>query len=260
MSDTRSLTPLSEMDYEAIAAAVMETGRGRWFLAEYARRNRQADTTAVLAAIERLDSFVREAAGGVEAGGDAATGPAVDDGTGLSAHVQDCTARILSAVEDIQEAAWSLRENGAAGEICDRIDRRSTVIHLAASAVEAVAARLGRLAAQPALPMPAMAMAGGRGMARHSPTDPADIDVVEIETQARMPLTDGAPSHHARLRRRGSSLVSERDLLLAEPGAAPEPLPEEPAATSASVDVSYSEADLRAIGALPVQDRLRFFA
>jgi len=30
--------PLSEADYDLIEAAVMETGRGRWFLAEYARR------------------------------------------------------------------------------------------------------------------------------------------------------------------------------------------------------------------------------
>ena len=49
MSDARSLTPLSETDYEAIAAAVMETARGRWFMAEFAKRNRQADTEQVLA-------------------------------------------------------------------------------------------------------------------------------------------------------------------------------------------------------------------
>ena len=55
MSDTRSPSPLSAADYDAIAAAVMETGRGRWFLAEYARRNRQADTEMVLSAIARLE-------------------------------------------------------------------------------------------------------------------------------------------------------------------------------------------------------------
>ena len=36
--------PLTDADYEAIEAAVVETNRGRWFLAEYARRNRHADT------------------------------------------------------------------------------------------------------------------------------------------------------------------------------------------------------------------------
>ena len=49
---------LAEADYGAIEQAVMETARGRWFLAEYARRNRHADTTAVLDAIGRLESVV----------------------------------------------------------------------------------------------------------------------------------------------------------------------------------------------------------
>src|SRR5579864_2892912 len=43
-----------EADYEAICAAVLATERGRWFLAEYARRNRQADTVELVAAIERI--------------------------------------------------------------------------------------------------------------------------------------------------------------------------------------------------------------
>ena len=34
---------VSEADYDLIEAAVMETGRGRWFLAEHARRNRHAE-------------------------------------------------------------------------------------------------------------------------------------------------------------------------------------------------------------------------
>lgn len=42
-------------DYDAIAAAVMETERGRWFLAEYARRNRVADTSLVLEALSALE-------------------------------------------------------------------------------------------------------------------------------------------------------------------------------------------------------------
>src|SRR6476661_1558554 len=55
MSEARSLTPLSEKDYEAIAAAVMETARGRWFMAEFAKRNRQSDTAQVLSAVQRLE-------------------------------------------------------------------------------------------------------------------------------------------------------------------------------------------------------------
>lgn len=48
--------PVSDADYEAIEAAIMETARGRWFLLEYARRNRNADTRTLLSAINRLES------------------------------------------------------------------------------------------------------------------------------------------------------------------------------------------------------------
>jgi hypothetical protein len=54
MPDEETDVTLSDLDFDTIEAAVMETGRGRWFLKEYARRNRNADTLAVLAALERL--------------------------------------------------------------------------------------------------------------------------------------------------------------------------------------------------------------
>src|SRR5271165_7527360 len=57
-----ALSPISarpvlpgEADYEAIREAFMETSRGRWFLGEYAKRNRNADTTMVLDAVARLE-------------------------------------------------------------------------------------------------------------------------------------------------------------------------------------------------------------
>lgn len=53
--------PDDEHAYEQIEAAVMETARGRWFLHEYARRNRHADTTMVLSAIERLQRQLLDA-------------------------------------------------------------------------------------------------------------------------------------------------------------------------------------------------------
>jgi hypothetical protein len=52
--------PLSAADYAAIEAALLQTSRGRWFLAEYARRNRHADTGMLLTALERLENIVRE--------------------------------------------------------------------------------------------------------------------------------------------------------------------------------------------------------
>ena len=45
---------LNRDDFDQIEAAVLETERGRWFLQEYARRLRAAETAEILAAVERL--------------------------------------------------------------------------------------------------------------------------------------------------------------------------------------------------------------
>src|SRR3954468_18464441 len=57
-----ALSPISaratlpgEEDYAAISEAFMETARGRWFLREYAKRNRNADTGMVLDAVARIE-------------------------------------------------------------------------------------------------------------------------------------------------------------------------------------------------------------
>jgi hypothetical protein len=57
MSDVPA-TQINHTDYEVIEAAVMETERGRWFLSEYAQRNRHADTQSVLSAIEKLHNSI----------------------------------------------------------------------------------------------------------------------------------------------------------------------------------------------------------
>src|SRR5712691_12045193 len=49
----------AEADYDTIHAAVMRTVRGRWFLEEYAKRNRNADTGLVLDAIAHVEAVVR---------------------------------------------------------------------------------------------------------------------------------------------------------------------------------------------------------
>ncbi|MDP2800513.1 MAG: hypothetical protein Q8O26_01385 [Phreatobacter sp.] len=154
---------LAEADYRSIEEAVMETARGRWFLAEYARRNRHADTLAVLDAIGKLESAVavpraapdidrvrmeiREMAHAIARtkaeiaaikpeGVDAGTGHFEDASVELDAIVQataTATGDILSAAETIQEIAWTLREMGAEGEVCDLIDTKTTDIYTACS-------------------------------------------------------------------------------------------------------------------------------
>ncbi|WP_439575903.1 hypothetical protein [Phreatobacter sp.] len=154
--------PISEADYESIADAVMETARGRWFLAEYARRNRHADTTAVLGAIQRLEGTlavarapapeidrirmdIREMAQAIAQtkAEIAAIKPEGSDGgrfeeasVELDAIVQataTATGDILGAAETIQEIAWTLREQGTPDEVCDLIDAKATDIYTACS-------------------------------------------------------------------------------------------------------------------------------
>jgi chemotaxis protein CheZ len=158
-------------DYDAIFAAVMETDRGRWFLAEYARRNRQADTAEVLAAIERLAATappVVLAGPGRPAG---ETGAAIDllrveladmanaiartkseiasirPDAAPGGHILEATEQldavvrtteratsdILAAAEQVQEVAWTMREQGMESEFCDRLDGYATEIYTACS-------------------------------------------------------------------------------------------------------------------------------
>lgn len=162
MSEARSLTPLSDADYEAIAAAVMETARGRWFMAEFAKRNRQADTTQLLNAIGRIERVV-----GLQASqpshepdlGEAAaligdlridleriSGKAEDRSSGLAARIEGAAGTIVAATESVQEAAWSLREAGADEALCDMLDRHAAEISAAIAEIDGTVQRIDKIA------------------------------------------------------------------------------------------------------------------
>ncbi len=169
MTQHYALTPLDPADYDAIEAAVMETARGRWFLAEFAKRNRNADTGVLLGAIDRLEKSLvnnkpnqqfeqvrfdlQEMAKVIERTKDeiAALRPDGDSikqfeeaAIALDAIVQTtekATSDILEAAESIQEAAWTLREQGANSDQCDIIDRRATDIYTACSFQDLTAQR-----------------------------------------------------------------------------------------------------------------------
>lgn len=295
MSDARSLSPLSAADYDAIAAAVMETARGRWFLAEYARRNRQSDTEMVLSAIARLErlctvpataadtnSDLSETARAIaELRGDLDRAGVAGSSARLSVRIHETAAGILDAAEAIQEIAWTLRENGTAAELCDRLDRRATEIYGATTVVEAGANQIEKVADTIAMldaslratvdetafslpevsPAPAATVEARRPTPSKLATDPRDIDVVEADTQQRVPLSVSGQHQQTQLYRRRSSVqAAEDDIAFADVGTAAEAIMMPPSASSAQVEFSYSEADLRAIGSLPIEDRLRFFA
>ncbi|SIQ03002.1 hypothetical protein [Bosea sp. TND4EK4] len=162
MSDARSLTPLSQADYEAIEAAVMETARGRWFMAEYAKRNRQADTQQLLTAIGRIERVVGL---GVQETSrednllDAAalihdlrsdleriSGRSEDRASGLAAQIEQAAGTVTMATESIQEVAWTLREAGAEELLCDTLDHRTTEIAGAIAIIDGLSQRVDKIA------------------------------------------------------------------------------------------------------------------
>jgi hypothetical protein len=136
----------SEADYDAIQEAFMETSRGRWFLGEYAKRNRNADTKMVLDAVARiegtlaaqklpepeperdplLDQMLTSFRDALTEARHAAT-TAVGD-----LALEQNLAPVRKGARVVREIAWRLREIGADGRICDLIDSQVLVIENAA--------------------------------------------------------------------------------------------------------------------------------
>jgi hypothetical protein len=161
MSNLPVPMPLSEADYDMIESAVLETTRGRWFLAEYARRNRHADTTMLLGAIERLEASLRgeatprlvdrlrfdlvEMANSIvrtkaeiatikpDADQHGKFGEATEELDSIVQATETATSEILAAAEQVQEIAWTLREQGLDPMVCDTLDARATEIYTACS-------------------------------------------------------------------------------------------------------------------------------
>lgn len=124
-----------EADYDAISAAFMETSRGRWFLGEYAKRNRNADTRMVLDAVARIEENL---AAQKQASDDRlpaaleairrAMDEAKDAAAQAGARTEQSLAPIRSAAQTIREILMRLREIGADGRIYDLMDAQVSVI------------------------------------------------------------------------------------------------------------------------------------
>jgi hypothetical protein len=140
-----ALSPISaraampgEADYDAISAAFMETSRGRWFLSEYAKRNRNADTRMVLDAVARIEANIAAQKDAAPehalAEALAAIRQAVDEArTAASAAlggaaVDESLAAIQSGAQVIRETLLRLREVGVGGRIYDLMDSQVSAI------------------------------------------------------------------------------------------------------------------------------------
>jgi hypothetical protein len=145
----------SEDDYAAIREAFMETARGRWFLDEYARRNRNADTRMVLDAVSRVEetlaaqrqppppppedklpkllSAIQGAVSEAEQTASATLG-----GLGL----EESLVPIRKGARIIKEISWRWREIGADGRICDLLDSQVGAIEAGCERIAEVDPRI----------------------------------------------------------------------------------------------------------------------
>jgi hypothetical protein len=154
-----ALSPMSaraaepnEQDYDAIREAFMETARGRWFLGEYAKRNRNADTRMVLDAVAKIEETlaaqrqpvvedrlpealveIRRAIREAETIAIAAFDPAA---------IEASLAPIPRGVRIIREISWRWREIGADGRICDLIDLQLASIETACGQISTMDPRV----------------------------------------------------------------------------------------------------------------------
>jgi hypothetical protein len=137
----------ADADYDALCEALMASARGRWFLEEYAKRNRNADTGLVLDAVARVEAVVRseqvhQASQGMRiellemARTIAQTRADVAEAKPERSPSAASGTDVFAAAGRLQDVAWTMRERGLDMAMCDQISDLSTAI-LSASSLRA---------------------------------------------------------------------------------------------------------------------------
>lgn len=248
--DVFALSPISaspalpgEADYEAIRDAFMETSRGRWFLGEYAKRNRNSDTGMVLDAVARIehamatqrqsqqsdDNALPEALAKIRAAIDDATRSATEAVEELRIEKKLTPVRIGARI--IKEISWRWREIGTDSRICDLIDSQVSAIDAACDQLTDIDPQLALAAAFDIINTQLDALSG--------PATPATADADSAPSEAAATTADiaAAPDNRSS---RADRKAPENAKAQAEP-----PLPDavatiepveanEPVATAAS--------------------------
>jgi len=153
--------PISEAEYQTLEQTLMESDRGRRFLAEFIKRHKTPESLEILGAIKRLEKVVtrqrkvpdldrirldiadmheaiertKGEIANIKAEGET-TNRFIDASHELDAIVsqtEGATQVILESAEKIQEQAWTLREQGASDDLCNSIDEMATEIFMACS-------------------------------------------------------------------------------------------------------------------------------
>jgi hypothetical protein len=103
---------MTEEDYGAIEDAVMETVRGRWFLAEFARRSHIAEMRQMLDAVARLEHVVTT---------NQVTAPADPSIRLLVSRLKEVSQRLGGTVEEMRTA-------GVEEEYCEDIETQARAL------------------------------------------------------------------------------------------------------------------------------------
>jgi hypothetical protein len=127
-----------EAEYRAIEAALLETARGRWFLAEHSRRSRRMETIELENALSSLKSSLRDPP--------ALLGRLQSELQTIAELLEkarkDALARdprdaidapaaptmLLQAAEKLHEHAWDLQAREVDADLCEQIGRQTAVI------------------------------------------------------------------------------------------------------------------------------------
>ena len=276
-----ALSPISaraaqprEEDYDAISEAFMETSRGRWFLGEYAKRNRNTDTRMVLDAVARIeqslaaqkqpepepvpDTGLADALSAIKAAlneARAAASAAVDN-LALEQHL----APVRKGARVIREISWRWREIGADGRICDLLD----------SQVSAIEASCGQLSsADPQIALSAAFDLIGSSIAAFDEDGDAPVHAT-VETTAEAAASPSpAPSNEmpaatalpppAQAEAKAETPANEAEAVVASQLAPAPALPVEEAVAETITDVEVMEvapetSDMTAEAIAPIAD------
>ena len=168
----------NDIEFQAIEEAIAQSPRGRWFLNEYARRNRTADTDRLVDAIERLYKEARATLPETFPAPQAASS-SIDferirraliemrqqisatrrdmaavkphqseyapDTTAIATSAEVATLDIVAAVERLQDIADTLRATGTDGDLCDEIETHARGIFMSSSYQDMTGQRIAHL-------------------------------------------------------------------------------------------------------------------
>ena len=178
-----AIEPDIDQEYRAIEAALLETARGRWFLAEHSRRSRRLESIKLEGALELLKSSLRDPpallgrlrteldmingllkATRSELLAREMTAPS-NSGESVDATTRTPVAGLLKAAEDLHELVWSLQAKAIDADVCEQIGKQTAAIFVLSARQAQESHRVVKLAA--ALDAVAQRVAGALETIQH---------------------------------------------------------------------------------------------